>query len=754
MHQEIILKLPNNYILPEYINTFNINENFLMLKLGAEIVYSSTKEILENQLINIRNEITTETNIKFQNKYGEQITFLQNQLIILEQQKENEIKRRIDENLNSVNVIKDIYINTNKELNDKIIDITAQSKIIEEKYNNEKKLIEIHINDEVNKRIENISLEKIRIYDEFTNKKTLQDDEINKLKEKIFLLETENNNKINKIEQDKNNILTEKNNELKQIETIKNNEIKQIEQDKNNILTEKNNEIKQIETIKNNEIKQIETVKNNILTEKNNEIKQIETIKNNEIKQIETIKNNEIKQIEIANNNEIIKLQNVKNNEIKQIEIIKNNEIIKLQNDKHNEFIKLQNDKNNEIKLKEITIEQLNSQIKLFNDKLNKEINCINTEWINKSKIEVKDEIYKINSKYENIVNELNIKLNQLTQDNKELNNNIFKLKEQQLINENTILNKMVEQQNIKSKETMYLKGANGENIFKQMAKDAFKFLDFFDIIDTFNLPQMGDFHLKFENFDVLVDVKNYGNSVQKSQRDKIKNDLSFGTNKNIKFGWLISLYSDIDGFSRGSPFEIEIITHSSLNLEIDINDNNITDKNITQYIFYINQLNNNPTEILLSILSCCKTISKITDEINDDFTVSKYKEYELKVKNNITNIIENNKNIYQMFNDMKKLFINNDKFLQNIINNELNVIFKYNYTVIEWCKKNIIPTQSKEFSLKDAFKKFNSDDNTNQIKMDLFTQILTEYYKNNIKVVKLAKSEKVMVCNFLLKHL
>ena len=131
MFKEITLKLPIEHKLPEYVNNFSINENLLMLKLGAEIVYSSTKEILENQLINIRNDITNEIQQTFQNKYQEQITFLQNQITIIEQQKENDIKRRIDENLNSVNIIKDIYINTNKELNDKLIDIVAKYKIIE-----------------------------------------------------------------------------------------------------------------------------------------------------------------------------------------------------------------------------------------------------------------------------------------------------------------------------------------------------------------------------------------------------------------------------------------------------------------------------------------------------------------------------------------------------------------------------------------------------------------------------------------------
>jgi hypothetical protein len=188
MYKELTLKLPNDYKLPEYVNSFTDNQNYLMLKLGSEIVHSSTKEILNNELINIRNEITYDTEQKFKNKYNDEITFLNNQLTIINQQKENEIKRRIDENFNSVNAIKDMYYNYNKELNDKIIDITTQYKLIQEKYNDDKKLIETKINEEVFKRIEIISSEKIRIYDEYINKKELQDLEINKIKKMLNYL--------------------------------------------------------------------------------------------------------------------------------------------------------------------------------------------------------------------------------------------------------------------------------------------------------------------------------------------------------------------------------------------------------------------------------------------------------------------------------------------------------------------------------------------------------------------------------------
>ena len=594
MSKKITFEIPLDKNLPDYINNFSIDENFLMIKIGSEIVYSSVKEIFKNQINNIRNQIIDENEKKIKDEYENKINFLNNQLIFLEQQKELEVKKRIDENNNSLSDIKDFYVNSNKELNNKIIEITTQYKLIEEKYNNYKSLIDTKINEEVFKRIETLTNEKIKLYDEFNNKKELKDNEINKLKEEIFIL----------------------------------------------------------------------------------------------------------------------------------------------QNNEKNKYIINEQQKNNELLQKDIEIKNLNNKILSIENELN-----------NKFKILIKDEIQNINNKYQNTINELNNKIEKQLLINKELNENIFLLKEQQLIKENNSLSNILQEQKNKSKESLYTKGNIGETIFKNIAKDTFKYLNFFDITDTCHLPQMGDFHLNFGDFNVLVDVKNYENNVQKSERDKIKNDLSFGTNKNIKFGWLISLYSDIDGFSKGSPFEIEIITHS-------FDDNSDNNQYKTQYIFYINKLNNNPTEILLSILSCCKTIHKITNHINDDFTISKYKEYELKVKDNVINIIENNKNICKTFNDIKKMFSNNDKYLQNILNNELNTIFKYNFNIIEWCKNYIIPSNNKEICFKDIFKKFtNTNKDDINIKFELFSQILSDYYKNNIKIIKLSRSEKHIISNFTLKN-
>jgi hypothetical protein len=68
-------------------------------------------------------------------------------------------------------------------------------------------------------------------------------------------------------------------------------------------------------------------------------------------------------------------------------------------------------------------------------------------------------------------------------------------------------------------------KGSEGEKTFSEYAKT---FQDFsgFKIIDKHTQGGQGDFHLHFEEFDILVDAKNYNKKVPIDQREKIKKDL------------------------------------------------------------------------------------------------------------------------------------------------------------------------------------------------------------------------------------
>ena len=97
-------------------------------------------------------------------------------------------------------------------------------------------------------------------------------------------------------------------------------------------------------------------------------------------------------------------------------------------------------------------------------------------------------------------------------------------------------------------------KGSEGEKTFSEYAET---FIDFkgFNIIDKHTQGGEGDFHLNFEEFDVLADAKNYKKKVPVDQREKIKKDLI--KNEHIHFGWLVSLNTSIDKFDKSSFKEL-----------------------------------------------------------------------------------------------------------------------------------------------------------------------------------------------------
>ena len=87
-------------------------------------------------------------------------------------------------------------------------------------------------------------------------------------------------------------------------------------------------------------------------------------------------------------------------------------------------------------------------------------------------------------------------------------------------------MNENYEKMLIQSHKSTSHKGSDGERTFSEYAET---FMDFkgFDIIDKHTQGGEGDFHLHFEDFDVLADAKNYKKKVPMDQREKIKKEHS-----------------------------------------------------------------------------------------------------------------------------------------------------------------------------------------------------------------------------------
>jgi hypothetical protein len=197
--------------------------------------------------------------------------------------------------------------------------------------------------------------------------------------------------------------------------------------------------------------------------------------------------------------------------------------------------------------------------------------------------------------KITNYEQDTSISLNEAINKVKESYELMYREKEKQVERMTDVYEKMLIQNS--SKSTSH-KGSEGEKQFEDYANT---FIDFkgFKIIDKHTQGGEGDFHLHFEEFDVLADAKNYKKKVPVDQREKIKKDLL--KNEHLQFGWLVSLNTSIDKFDR-APIMYEWI-------------------NTKQCLVYINNLTSfeDPAKILRIVWFTCNELSKITREVNYD---------------------------------------------------------------------------------------------------------------------------------------
>jgi len=240
---------------------------------------------------------------------------------------------------------------------------------------------------------------------------------------------------------------------------------------------------------------------------------------------------------------------------------------------------------------KELTIRQDECAKKFYErqvDQLTKQIEVLRTK-INNYEMDNKDlvdtEVNKVKLEYDIIIESKNKLIDNLASTYDKLNASI---------------------QSQNNKSTSH-KGQEGEQIFKYYADETFRDFKSYNLIDKHTQGGSGDFHLQFEEFDILVDAKNYKKKVPVEQRDKIKKDLI--KNEHITFAWLVSLNTAIDKYDK-APVMYEWI-------------------NTKQCIVYINNFmeNEDPRKILRMVWYICKELFKFVDENSVIFVISLKKE-------------------------------------------------------------------------------------------------------------------------------
>jgi hypothetical protein len=257
-------------------------------------------------------------------------------------------------------------------------------------------------------------------------------------------------------------------------------------------------------------------------------------------------------------------------------------------------------------------------------------------------------------------------------------------------------------------------KGSEGEKTFSEYAET---FIDFkgFNIIDKHTQGGEGDFHLHFDEFDVLADAKNYKKKVPVDQREKIKKDLL--KNEHIHFGWLVSLNTSIDKFDK-SPIMYEWI-------------------NTTQCMVYINNLClfEDPKKILRIVWYTCKELYKMIEDDNVDTTeLTTLREKQFKMNDKIKNIRKSIRELNTNINISKNIIQNMDDQLREILESETTNIINSNFSLFDdWWDKNIeLNNEGNELST-DLWLRFRQDKKELIKEMDIKVEKFKQFIKTKM---------------------
>lgn len=277
----------------------------------------------------------------------------------------------------------------------------------------------------------------------------------------------------------------------------------------------------------------------------------------------------------------------------------------------------------------------------------------------------------------------------------------------------------------IQSHKSTSHKGSDGEKQFEEYAST---FIDFkgFDIIDKHTQGGSGDFHLHFEEFDVLVDAKNYKKKVPVDQREKIKKDLI--KNEHLHFGWLVSLNTSIDKYDK-APVMYEWI-------------------NTKQCLVYINNLAGfeDPKKILRIVWFTCKELYDMTREVYfDEEELTQLKDDRFKFMDKVRNLRKNIREINTSINATKNLIQFMDDELKGMLDSETNEIVSSNFSLFDdWWNQNIESASEDSIVVStDLWFKFKQENKDLIKEFELNTEKFKQFIKTKVSLSNITIKSK-----------
>lgn len=271
-------------------------------------------------------------------------------------------------------------------------------------------------------------------------------------------------------------------------------------------------------------------------------------------------------------------------------------------------------------------------------------------------------------------------------------------------------------------------KGSSGENGFRVHADETFMDFKGYDLIDKHAQGGSGDFHMRFEEFDVLVDAKLYDckTKVPITQREKIREDLI--KNEHLTFAWLVSLNTTIDKFDK-APVMYDWI-------------------NTKQCIVYINNLSQNedPRKLLRIVWYTCKELYKLVEKgSSEDIELTNLKDKQIRFMTKVKNIRKTMREINTTLNTTRNLLQVVDDQLKEILEEETEQIVASNYSVFDsWWDLNIILTnEDVRLVSTDLWIKFKHDNKSLLNELEITPDKFKQYIKTKVSMSNIILKNK-----------
>ena len=387
----------------------------------------------------------------------------------------------------------------------------------------------------------------------------------------------------------------------------------------------------------------------------------------------------------------------------------------KIKNEYINDIVKLENDllvqrhltTEIETKLEKIyenQLHKLNLQMEKLQDK-NKTLVSELKKYETDNKEFVEMEVNKVKEKYDLLLKEKD-RQNQL-------NREVFD-KAEKLISKNTV------------KSSIAI-GDDGEHAFEDLS-ETFKDFVGYKIEKKAHQGHKGDYHLFFNEFNVLVDLKNYTSTVQKKELDKIEQDLSI--NHTMDFAWLISYKTNVGDWNRFPIMYKWIMTDIGLKCIIIVNNLNS---------------NKNPMDALRNVWNITNELhnminkTKETNIDNSEVQLFKERNYNVlqKIKTAQKRLIEMKRNITSMSQITKDIENDIIDMVSLLSNEQIKQVYDKNSKIKEWWDLNITfdDTNTHKLTSTEIWSKFKKNNKEFIDKNELIVEDFKNYIKTFIDV-------------------